>query len=97
MSRWAVIFDDTPAMSPHRGAHGAAHVDYVKAHRDHILIGGGLMPSLDGPFVGGLWIVEVETYEQVIDLVTNDPYYLPEARRFQIFSWGRVLPEPVTL
>lgn len=97
MTRWVVIFDDTPAMLAVRKARGADHIDYLKKHSDSILVGGGLRPVPDAPFVGGLWIVEAETHDAVIDLVVNDPYFAPEHRNFRICAWGKAIDWPVTL
>ncbi|MEM7269833.1 MAG: YciI family protein [Pseudomonadota bacterium] len=97
MTRWVVIFDDTPAMIPHRRANGAAHVAYCEANRDRLLVGGGLSDAPSSPFTGGLWIVEANTHDEVVELVMGDPYYNPAHRRFQIKCWGRVLDGPVTI
>lgn len=97
MTRWAVIFDDTPGMLPVRKARGGEHIAYLKKHADRILIGGGLRPVPDAPYMGGLWIVEPETYDEVVDLVLKDPYFCPEHRKFRILAWGKALDLEVTL
>lgn len=97
MTRWVVIFDDTPAMLPVRREKGAAHLAYLERHADSILIGGGLRPVPDAPFVGGLWVVDADSYDAVVALVLNDPYFHPEHRRFRILAWGKALDRPATL
>lgn len=97
MTRWVVIFDDTPGMLPVRKARGGEHIAYLKENADRILIGGGLRSVPDAPFVGGLWIVEAESHDEVVDLVLNDPYFSPEHRSFKILAWGKALDVAVTL
>jgi hypothetical protein len=43
--RWVVIFDDDAGRDSIRKEHSAAHCDYLAAHRDSILIAGGLRPA----------------------------------------------------
>lgn len=97
MTRWAVIFDDTPAMLEQRRRFGKEHLAYLEENSDRILIGGGLRPVPEAPFVGGLWIVEAASYDEVVSLVTNDPYFNPAHRRFKIFAWGKAFDKPVVL
>jgi uncharacterized protein YciI len=95
--RWVVLFDDTPGMIPFRKKWRAEHVAYLEKNTNQILIGGGLRSMPDAPFVGGLWIVEADTYEEVVDLVLGDPYFNPDHRRFQILYWGKPLDRDVVL
>jgi len=97
MPLWIVKFDDTPAMLKHRKQHGARHIEYLKAHADKILVGGGLRAAPEAPFVGGLWIVDAESHDEVLDLVLADPYFAPEHRRFEILAWGKAIDVPVTI
>ena len=97
MTRWAVIFDDTPGMLPHRKKYWVDHLAYLKEHKDKILVGGGLRHDPDAPFVGGLWIVESETRDDVVELVLRDPYFNSEHRRFEIFFWGKAIEQAVTI
>ena len=97
MTTWVVLFDDTPGMLVHRKKHGAAHIEYLEANAGKIKVGGGLRPSPDAPFCGGLWIVESDDYDEVVDLVLNDPYFSPEHRRFRIMAWGKAIDKPVMI
>jgi uncharacterized protein YciI len=69
-----------------------AHVAYVKNHSE-LLIGGGLKPDPDADFCGAMWIVEAKTKPEVKELVANDPFYHPDYRTYQIFSWGKILED----
>jgi len=73
------------------------HLAYLGENSDGVLIGGGLRPLPEEPFVGGLWIVEAATYDAVVSLVTNDPYFNPACRQFKILAWGKAFDKPVIL
>jgi uncharacterized protein YciI len=45
MARRVAIFDDAPDTADIRRAETPAHLAYLDAHADEILIGGGLRPS----------------------------------------------------
>ncbi|SMX40226.1 YciI family protein [Octadecabacter ascidiaceicola] len=94
MTRWVVIFRDTPQMLDIRKKKELrdAHVAYAKDHPE-LLIGGGLKPETDEEFCGALWVVEAENKPQVEHLVANDPFYFPEYRTFEIFTWGKLLED----
>lgn len=97
MARWVVVFDDTPGMLVHRQKFRDEHIEYLKEKAGKILVGGGLRPAPDAPFVGGLWIVEADDYDTVNSLVLQDPYFNPEHRRYHIFAWGKAIDQPVTI
>lgn len=97
MPRWIALFTDAPEMLEVRQQHGNAHLAYLDANRDKILIGGGLRPEPGMPFVGGLWVLDVESREEAVMLVESDPYYRPEFRRYELLVWGKAINRPVTL
>ena len=96
--RWVVIFKDTAEMLDVRARKDLrdAHVAYARAH-DKLLIGGGLRPEAGEPFCGALWVVELDTKAQVEKLITEDPFYFPEYRKFEIFTWGKILEDQTAI
>lgn len=94
MTRWVVIFKDTADMLGVRAQSRLrdAHVAYVRAHPE-LLIGGGLKADPDSPFCGALWVVEAATRNEVEQLVRNDPFFVPEYRSFDVFTWGKILED----
>ena len=65
-----------------------AYVAYAKAH-PKILIGGGLKPEPVEPFCGALLVVEVPTKADVEQVIAGDPFFVPEHRTYEIFTWAR--------
>ena len=94
MSRWVVIFTDTPEMLEVRAKKDLrdAHVAYAKEHPE-LLIGGGLKTTPSEDFCGALWVVEANSRTEIEELVKNDPFYFPEYRTFEIFTWGKILED----
>ncbi|MEM9733246.1 MAG: YciI family protein [Pseudomonadota bacterium] len=96
MTRWAVIFKDTEDMLAIRARKDLrdAHVAYAQAHPE-LLIGGGLKPTPGDDFCGALWVVEAEDKDDVVSLIENDPFYVSEYRKYEIYTWGKLLEDQV--
>lgn len=95
--RLVCFFEDTVEMLEHRKEFGKKHLEYLKENAAEILIGGGLRDKSEDVYVGGLWIMEVKSFERAKELVENDPYYVPEFRKYRLLVWGKAFDEPVVL
>ncbi|WP_028021957.1 YciI family protein [Enterovibrio calviensis] len=95
--RIVAVFTDTPEMLAHRKQHGQAHLDFLKANQSEILVGGGLKDEEGGAFVGGLWIMEVESFARAKAIIESDPYYVPAYRNYTLKLWGKAFDEPVVI
>ncbi|ATX75871.1 MULTISPECIES: YciI family protein [Reinekea] len=95
--RLACIFTDKIEMNEHRKMYGSDHLNYLKENNKEILIGGGFRDEVDGQFVGGMWILEVASFERATELIENDPYFVPELRSYKLKLWGKACDEPVVL
>jgi uncharacterized protein len=87
------IFEDPAAMSDVRARLEQAHLDYLRAHVGEIVLAGGLRESPGAGYVGGLWILEVDSKERAVQLVRDDPFYQAEARPYKLLVWGKALPD----
>ena len=87
--RIIAYFEDSSKMIAHRAKHEQAHLAYLKSNQTEIPIVGGLRPKPGGKFVGGLWVMEVGSFERAEELVKNDPYYAPELRSYKLLVWGK--------
>src|SRR3712207_2872418 len=88
--RFVALFRDDPAAEWVRKNHDLEHFDYLDAHKDSIVIAGGLRPAPGEWFCGGLWVLEVETREEVIRLIEDDPYFKRGLRTgYDLFTWGK--------
>jgi hypothetical protein len=91
--RFVVIFDEGSEMVPVREATEPAHLAFLEVHRDEIPMAGGLRNRHGGPYVGGLWVLEVESRERAIALIESDPYFLANPRKYRLLAWGKALPQ----
>ncbi len=98
MIRWVAIFEDEPGMRSVRREREPLHLAYLERHAAEILIAGGLREAPNQAFVGGLWVLEVASRERAVQLIENDPYYVPSLRRYKLLHWGKAFAErPITL
>jgi len=96
--RWITFFSDTPEMMEVRKERQDLHFEYLKKHESEILIAGGCREVPDGAFVGGLWVLDVPSKERAVELIENDPYFVPSCRTYQLLVWGKAFAEkPVVL
>ncbi|NLZ09985.1 MAG: hypothetical protein GX086_01465 [Alcaligenaceae bacterium] len=51
------------------------HIEYMKAFRDRVHIGGPLLDG-EGRPVGGVMVIDAATREEVEQMVANDPFEL---------------------
>lgn len=90
--RFVAIFEDSPEMDSVRRTSEPDHLAYLETHRREIPMAGGLREQHGGPYVGGLWVFEVDSKQRAIDLVDSDPYFLAHPRRYRLLAWGKALP-----
>ena len=96
--RWITFSTDTPEMMEIRKERQDLHFEYLKKHESEILIAGGCREVPGGDFVGGLWVLEVSSKERAVELIENDPYFVPSCRTYQLLVWGKAFAEkPVVL
>jgi uncharacterized protein len=91
MTRWVAIFEDHPRETAAwvRDKHADDHFAYLAANAEKIRIGGGLRPAPGAWFSGGLWVLEVESRDEAVRLVEDDPYFKLGLRKsYQLYVWG---------
>jgi hypothetical protein len=59
-----------------RKEHTPAHLRYIETILDQILVAGPLIDPVSGSFNSSCLIYEVETKEEALDLLHNDPYFI---------------------
>jgi uncharacterized protein YciI len=91
--RYVVIFEDGPEMATVRRTAEPAHLAYLAANRNEIPMAGGLRDEHGGPYVGGLWVFEVDSKARAIELIERDPYFLAHRRSYRLLAWGKALPQ----
>jgi len=88
--RWVAIFDDNERLDSVRKEHSAAHFDYLSSNQDKIIIAGGLRPAPGEWYCGGLWVLEVDSREEAVRLIEQDPYFRVGLRKgYRLLVWGK--------
>jgi hypothetical protein len=91
--RFVAFFEDTPAVTAVRAQLRPAHIEFLRAHTDEILIAGGLREEPDAAFVGALWVMEVASRERAVTLIEADPFFRATRRPYRLLLWNKALPE----
>lgn len=90
MTRWIAIFDDDLSAGAVRSDFSQAHFNYLAQNAGKIRMAGGLQPGPDEGWVGGLWILDVESREEAARLCEGDPFFEYGLRKsYRLMSWGR--------
>ncbi|KAF7599626.1 MAG: hypothetical protein CGU28_01140 [Candidatus Dactylopiibacterium carminicum] len=91
--RFVAIFEDTPEMAEIRQQFRLQHLAYLREYASELVIGGGLRDEPGGPYLGALWVLEVESRARALEVIEADPYYQALARPYRLYSWGKAIPE----
>ncbi len=91
--RLIAIFEDEPPMADVRARLEPEHLTFLEAHRGEIRMAGGLRDETGGPYVGGLWVLEVASKARATQLIEDDPYFRAHRRPYRLLVWGKALPQ----
>ena len=90
---FAVRFFDHPSRVHVRQAQLQAHIEWVDAHKDVILVAGSLRHTPGEAPVGGLWVVDLPGKAEVEQLIATDPFSVHGLREsHEILHWSKALP-----
>ena len=95
--RWIALFDDKPEMLVVRQEREALHLAYLQQNESEILIAGGLRAMPGSAFVGGLWVLEVASKDRAVNLIENDPYFVPAHRSYRLLARGKAFADKAVL
>jgi uncharacterized protein len=93
-----VRFTDKKDSYAVRSAQLQAHINWLAANRDVVLVGGSLRFEPEDSPVGGLWIVEAASKAEIEALLKTDPFWLHGLREsYEILLWSKAFPEKVSV
>lgn len=72
---FAVLFTDKPGQGALRAAQLAAHIAWVDANKEKVLVAGSLRENPADVPKGGLWVVQAPDKAAVHGLMQTDPFY----------------------
>ncbi len=91
---FAVRFTDKPNTKHIREQFLEAHISWLDERRDSILVAGSLRENLGLNPVGGLWIVEANSKNEVSEILKSDPFWVNDLRdNVEIYHWSKAFPD----
>ena len=95
--KFAVLFEDNPDSGDIRKQHILEHLKFLELHKERINAAGPLLDK-DHTAAGGLWLVDSEDYNDVMQLVEQDPFWSTGLRQsVRILQWRQVFANGQTL
>ncbi len=89
---FAVLFTDKPDHGALRTEHLQSHIEWVDQHKDKVLVAGSLRHEPNDIPKGGLWVVEAESKQAVLELLKTDPFYIRGLRQsVEVLHWSKAL------
>jgi hypothetical protein len=89
-----VQFEDKPDVTEIRQTLFPSHLEFLDRVKDRVLVPGSVreLPS-DRP-LGGLWIVEAGSEQEVRDIFQDDPFWTHDLRAsVRINRWQKAFPD----
>ena len=91
---FAVIFRDKPGQGELRAQLLAAHIAWLDEVRDIVRVGGSLRTEPGTVPIGGLWIVEAASKEEIETLMRGDPFFTGGLRAgWEILHWSKAFEQ----
>ncbi|MDI9332823.1 MAG: YciI family protein [Cytophagales bacterium] len=87
---FAIIFTDKLGYEEVRARHLQAHINWLEQNKELVPVGGSLRHEIGETPIGGLWIAEAESKEQLENLIRSDPFFIAGLREsYEIFHWSK--------
>ena len=84
-----VRFTDKPNTQDARNAYMDAHLKWIEENRSFVLLAGSLRDAPGVAPVGGLWVVDAESKDDVMEKIKTDPFWTNGIREsVEVFFWG---------
>lgn len=87
-------FTDKPNMEELREKLFPAHLEWLTANKDAVLVPGSLRPDVNEASVGGLWIIQGDSKAEVEALYKTDPFWTNGLRQgAEVFYWKKAFED----
>lgn len=91
---FVVRFEDDQNKYETRKQYLDAHINWLDKHTKQVLVGGSLRKTPDDQPVGGLWIVEAASVQEVELLIESDPFWVHGLRSSrEILHWSKAFED----
>jgi uncharacterized protein len=83
-------FTDKPDIAAKREQLFPAHLEWLDKNKDKVLVPGSVRADVDGPSLGGLWIIEAGSKAEVEKLYQTDPFFANGLRaKVEVYLWKK--------
>ncbi|MCZ8112563.1 MAG: YciI family protein [Betaproteobacteria bacterium] len=87
---FAIIFTDKLGHGAVRAANLQAHIEWLEQNKELIPVGGSLRHEPGETPIGGLWIAEADSKDQLEELIRTDPFFIAGLREsYEILHWSK--------
>lgn len=87
-------FTDRPGVGELRDELFPAHLKWLDEHKDKVLVPGSLRPDVDGPSLGGLWIIEAPSKAEAEEIYRTDPFFANGLREtIEVYFWKKAFED----
>jgi len=91
-------FEDKQGVAEQRQKLLAEHFAFLDSKKDKVLIAGSVREIASDKPLGGLWIIEAESEEEVREIFKDDPFWVNGLRAgVRINKWVKAFPDRKTL
>jgi len=91
---FAVHFKDDPEKRHLRAELMAAHLAFLQKHSAAIRMAGSMRKEADDSPIGGLWIVDATSFQEVRSMVAEDPFWTAGLRAsVEMHRLAKAFPE----
>jgi len=88
---YAVLFDDNEENASKRSEFMEEHLAFLEANAAQISAAGPMKNGNTGLPAGGMWLVNADSFDDVMALVEADPFWPTGLRKsIQILEWTKV-------
>ena len=92
-------FTDNEGIDERRSELLQDHFAWLNANKDKVLIAGAMKETMDGPGLGGLWIIEADSKADAEQVYQTDPFFANGLRaKVEVFHYIKANADrPVTI
>jgi uncharacterized protein len=88
---YCVMFEDNEEFAGARAEKMSMHLEFLNKNATVIHAAGPLFDAMTKTSAGGLWIVETDSIEDVLDYIKLDPFWSTGLRKsYRILEWRQV-------
>jgi len=89
-----VQFEDKPGVTGIRQELFPSHLEFLDRVKDRVLVPGSMREIPGDRPLGGLWIVEAESADEVTEIFKDDPFWTNGLRAsVRINRWHKAFPD----